>query len=383
MVPELPVTLFSDHNPSRYQGGEELVLRNTLLGLAARGWRCLLAYHEWGDLVPEYEAAGIACRQFDLTPARVNHPLTFLGSVTGQALWARSQGVRLLHCNSYFRAAHAAAIRSLGGFPAICHLHNPPPDYLSRQYRWGLQRLDGFIAVSDQTAAEWSRALHIPRAHWSVLHNGIDLNRFRPDSHARQSARSEIDAAPSTAIIGYCGRLIRDKGIDVLLRAVAKLTGLDVRVVVLGSDAQNVRLYGARLEPELKELAAQLGLADRTIFLGARHDVERWYNAFDILAVPSVYSDPLPLAVVEGLACGVAVVASRIGGIPELLGGPLGELLVPSRDEVALAATLRRLIDDPKRRVELGSLGRSVAEREFGMSRFLDGIEAIMCEQMQ
>jgi len=380
MTPASFAILFSERNPSRTEGGEELVLRNILLGLSARGWRCLLAYHEWGDLVPEYEAAGIACRRFDLTPARPTNPGRFLASVAGQALWARRNGVGLLHCNSYFRVSHAAAVKHLGGFPAIGHLHNPPPDYLSRQYRWGLQQIDGLIAVSACTAAEWNRALARPSARVAVLHNGIDIDRFRPDEAARDSARRELGVGAAEVVIGYCGRLIREKGVDVLIRAVARLAAEHpaLTLVILGSDAQNTRLYGEPLEAKLRMLAQELGIVGRFRFLGVRHDIERWHNAIDIVVVPSVYSDPLPLVVAEALACGRPVIGSRIGGIPELLSGPLAELLVPPGDDEALAAALQRLIADPQRRVRLGECGRQIVEKEFGVSLFLDQFESLI-----
>src|SRR5690242_8025353 len=131
---ERPTVLFNDGTPGRLMGGEEVVLRETLLGLAARGFRCLLAYQQWGDLIPEYEAAGIECRQFDFAAVRLQHLWRFGTSILQQVLWARRRRVKLFYCNSYFRAAHAAAIKSFGGFPALCHFHLPAPGYLSRQY---------------------------------------------------------------------------------------------------------------------------------------------------------------------------------------------------------------------------------------------------------
>lgn len=374
-----PAILFSDYQPSRFNGGEELVLRTAILGLAARGRRCLLAYHKWGDLVPEYEAAGIQCRQFDLSPIRATSPGAFLKSIAGQAIWARREGVGLLHCNSYFRAAHARAVKSLGGFPSICQFHLPAPPYLSRQYRWGLRRLDGYIAVSACTAAEWSRALGAPRGRIEVLYNPIDTNRFWPDDKARASARREIGANDDCLLLGYCGRLVEEKGVDVLIRATARLVAdhRNVRLVVLGNDAQNVTLHGEPLKPKLKALARQLGLADHVDFLDARQDVERWYNAIDVLVAPSVYAEPFGLVIAEALACGRPAVATRIGGIPEILTAPLDELLVPPGDEKTLATVLRRLIDDPQRRTQLGRLGREIVQRKFLVSLFLDGLEQI------
>ena len=374
--------LFSDHHPSRSNGGEELVLRQAMLGLAARGWRGLLAYHEWGDLVPEYEAAGIACRRFDLSPARLDNPWRFAASVSRQVLWARREGVRLLHCNSYFRAAHAGAVKSFGGFPAICQFHLPAPAYLSRQYRWGLQQLNGYIAVSTCTAREWSGTLDVSSERIEVLHNPIDTGRFRPDDEARASARREIGADADCIVIGYCGRLIEEKGIDVLIRATARLIAehRDIRLIVVGSDAQNVSLHGEPLAPKLDTLARQFGIADHVDFLGARGDAERWYNAMDILVLPSTCSEAFGLTVAEALACRRPAVASRVGGIPEILSGPLDELLVPPGDGEALAAVLKRLIDDPERRARLGQIGREIVQRKFSVSLFLDRLELI-CER--
>jgi glycosyltransferase involved in cell wall biosynthesis len=372
--------LFSDHCPSRSQGGEELVLREVLLGLAARGWHCLLAYHEWGDLVPQYEKAGIVCRQLDLNPVRPSHPWRFAASVAKQVLWARREGVRLLHCNSYFRAAQAGAVKSVGGFPAVCQFHLPAPEYLSRQYRWGLRQLEEFVAVSDCTAAEWSTALRVPRGRIAVLHNPIDTNRFRPDDRARGSVRRELGIPDHCLVLGYCGRLVREKGIDVLLRAMARLVAdhRAIRLLVIGSDAQNITLHGKRLEPELKAIALQLGIADRIDFLGLRADVERCYNAMDILVVPSICSEAFGLTVAEALACGRPVVASRVGGIPEILTGPLEELLVPPNDDEALAAVLRRLIGDPQERARIGQLGRKIVQERFGLVRYLDQFEDLL-----
>jgi glycosyltransferase involved in cell wall biosynthesis len=371
--------VFSDRNPSRSNGGEELVLREALLGLAARGWRCLLAYHEWGDLIPEYEAAGIGCRRFDLTAVRLQNPWRFASSVTQQVLWARRQGVGLYHCNSYFRAAHAAAVKHLGGVPAICHFHIPPPEYLSRQYRWGLKQLDEFVAVSRCTAAEWSQALSVPQERVAVLHNPIDTTRFRPDPDARKSARGELGVADDCIVIGFCGRLIEEKGPDVLIRAAARLVAQHqpIKLLILGSDAQNIILHGRPFEPTLRRLARELGIADRVNFLGGRHDVERWYNAADLMTAPSLFSDSFGLVVAEALACGRPVIASRIGGIPEIMSGPLDEFLVPPNDIDALAVALHRLISDPERRAQVGRIGQEIVAKNFGVGLFLDRLEQI------
>ncbi len=376
-----PTALFNDLHPSRSNGGEELVLREILLGLAARGWRCLLAYHEWGDLVPEYEAAGIECRRFDLKAARLAAPRLFVRSVAGQVLWARRERVGLLYCNSFNRASMTATAKILGGVPAICHLHNEPPDYLSRQYRWGLNRLGRFIAVSGWNAAEWSRTLGLPRERFAVLHNAIDTSRFRPDDNARSAARQEVGVGPDCFVIGYCGRVVRGKGVDVLVRAMAPLVdkkNAAIKLLIIGSDAQNILHYNEPVVPMLKELAAELGIADHVVFLGVRHDVERWYNAMDALVAPATTPDPFCLVVAEALACGRPAIASRVGGVPEVLNGALDELMVPPNDVDALVVALQRMIDDAQQRARLGTLGREAVEKNLAVPHYLDRLEQIL-----
>lgn len=372
--------LFNDLHPSRCNGGEEQVLRQVILGLAARGWRCLLAYQDWGDLIPEYQVAGIECRQFSLEAGRLVAPGPFVKSIAQQVFWARRERVRLLHCNSYNRASMTAVAKILSGVPAICHLHLEPPEYLSRQYRWGLNQLERFIAVSAWSAAVWSQTLGLPRERFAVLHNAIDTSRFRPDDDARATARQKIGAGPDCFVIGYCGRIVRGKGVDLLVRAVAPLANKNpaIKLLVIGSDAQNILHYREPLVPMLKELAGQLGIAHNVTFLGARTDVERWYNAMDVLVVPAIAAEPFGLVVAEALACGLPAIASRVGGIPEVLNGALDELLVPPNDVDALIAALQRMIDDPERRSRFGALGRDAVKKNLAIPPYLDRLGQLL-----
>ena len=374
--------LFNDWHPSHLNGGEEQVLRQVMLGLAGRGWRCLLAYHEWGDFIPEYEAAGMECRQFDLSAARPKAPARLLKSALSQLTWARRERVGLLYCNSYARAPVTAIAKMIGSLPAVCHLHLEPPSYLSRQYRWGLGRIGRFIAVSDWSAAQWTAELGLPAKQFAALHNPIDTSRFRPDADARAAARQELGLDSDDFVIGYCGRLVRGKGVDVLVRAAAPLMRRDsaVKLLIIGSDAQNILHYDEPVVPVIKALAVELGIADQVTFLGVRPDVERWYNAMDTLVAPVTDVEPFCLVVAEALACGRPAIASRLGGIPEILQGSLSELMVPPSDVDALAGALQRMLEDTPRRDRLGTLGRRFVQANFALQPYLDRLEHLVEE---
>lgn len=145
--------------------------------------------------------------------------------------------------------------------------------------------------------------------------------------------------------VGYVGRISPEKGVDVALRALAALgdAGLEVDFEVAGGgEAEHLR--------ELETLAASLGIGDRARFLGPLDTaaLKDFYARLHALVVPSVWEEPAGLVLVEGALAGVPLVASRVGGIPEIVRDPDEALLVPPGDPAALAAALRRNLTEPE-----------------------------------
>lgn len=145
--------------------------------------------------------------------------------------------------------------------------------------------------------------------------------------------------------IAYIGRISREKGLDIALRAVAMLhrrDGLEVRFDLAGTGE-------AQLLAELEALASELHIADRVRFLG-RQDVaglKQLFQTVHALVVPSTWEEPAPLVIVEGALARVPLIASRVGGIPEMIRDPEEALLCPPSDPSALADALRRTLDEP------------------------------------
>jgi glycosyltransferase involved in cell wall biosynthesis len=147
------------------------------------------------------------------------------------------------------------------------------------------------------------------------------------------------------ATIGYVGRISPEKGVDVALQALARLRdeGLEVGFEIAGGgEPEHLR--------ELEALAASLGIADRVGFLGPldTEALKSFYARIHALVVPSVWEEPAGLVLVEGALAGVPLVASRVGGIPEIARDPEEALLVPPGDPSALAAALRRTLTEPE-----------------------------------
>jgi glycosyltransferase involved in cell wall biosynthesis len=217
------------------------------------------------------------------------------------------------------------------------------------------RRLSAHVAVSERSAREIEREVGLAPGSVLVIHNGV------PDVGPRQPS----PGSEGGTTIGAVGRLERQKGHDVLLRALAELPG--TRLVLVGEGGERAGL---------ERLAAELGVAERVRFEGWAEQPRLLLQGFDVLALPSRF-EGFPLAVVEAMLAGLPVVASDVGGVREaVLPGETG-LLVPPDDAGALAAALRELLADRPRRLALGARGRSLALERYTAAAMARSFESL------
>jgi glycosyltransferase involved in cell wall biosynthesis len=189
-----------------------------------------------------------------------------------------------------------------------------------------------------------------------VVHNGIDVQR-ETGRHA-DGLRSELGIPATATVIGEIGRLCDVKGQRELIEATALVP--DVHVVMVGDDLEQ----GGAYRTLLADLTRERGVADRVHLLGYRSDAGELLEQFDMLVLPS-WIEGLPGVVLEAMAHAKPVIATPVGGTPELVVDGETGLLVPPRDPMALAAAIRSLLADPERARELGRAGHELAAREF------------------
>lgn len=231
----------------------------------------------------------------------------------------------------------AVCLAELLGVPAVVKVHGSDIDVLSQQpavrpaLEWGLRRATRVVAVSKQLA-EGVHALGVPRDRIDVVMNGVDRAMFRPRD--RGEARAALGRAADRRTLLYVGHLLRDKGaldaIAAFERVAAAHPDIDLVLVGSGADEQACRAAAERL-------------GDRVLLTGRQpHDqVARWVAACDALVLPS-HHEGTPNVVIESIASGRRVVATRVGGIPDVLSSPeLGELVSPG-DLPALSRAMVR-----------------------------------------
>jgi glycosyltransferase involved in cell wall biosynthesis len=227
--------------------------------------------------------------------------------------------------------------------------------------------VDRVIAVSDYVAGRLRDVNGMPGARVIRVHNGIDLKPFeRPDP---DRLRAVTGLPPEMPVVFFAGRAQMYKGVQVLIRAVQRVQAQREVALVCCGDGPD--------RPELEALARELGLRNAT-FLGRRDDVKQLLPGATIAVVPSIWAEAFGLAVVESLAAGVPVIASRTGGIPELItDGETGILVAPG-DDAALAHAIAALLDNESVRSHMAALGRRHADDYFGIERTVAEVAQVL-----
>jgi UDP-glucose:(heptosyl)LPS alpha-1,3-glucosyltransferase len=190
------------------------------------------------------------------------------------------------------------------------------------------------VAIAGRGKEEIERIYRVPATRVRVIHNGVDLDRFHPDNRARHgpAVRARIGFSADAWTVLFVGSGFERKGLRPLLEGFALAEDRGSRVVVLGKG--DARLFQGRAE--------QLGIGDRVLWAGARPDVERWYAAADVVAVPSGY-EPFGNFHLEALASGVPVLTSTVSGGAEVVQPGVNGILVEPDDPRGIAAGLDRL----------------------------------------
>jgi glycosyltransferase involved in cell wall biosynthesis len=212
----------------------------------------------------------------------------------------------------------------------------------------------------------------------SVVLTGIDLAQYSPaPADARAATRQDLGIAEDAFVVLYAGRIGREKGVDVLVRAYADLSAArpGCHLVVVGSPSLGADpADSASYETELRALAAGLTVS----WIPARRDVLALIQAADVAVVPSLWPEPLSRSVMEPLACGVPVVATRVGGNPEILTGWLSDYLVEPSDVPGLTARLAELHRWRSLDPDLGDRCRLEAEARLSLDTEVDAVEAAL-----
>jgi glycosyltransferase involved in cell wall biosynthesis len=239
---------------------------------------------------------------------------------------------------------------------------------IQRRYQYALRAVDrlarALVVNSEAVRRHLIEDENAPRERIHLCHNGVETSVFYPGEAARPAAVRD-----ATLVIGSVCALRPEKRLDRLLHAFANVRARTpgMKLLIVGS--------GETLN-DLEKQRARLGLEDSCVFEPAQKDVAAWLRAIDIFVTPSD-TESFPNALLEAMACGCAVIGSRVGGIPELIEDGQSGLLFDRENPDALTLALATLIQHPSRRRELGAAAAARARDRFSMEQAVSRTQAV------
>jgi glycosyltransferase involved in cell wall biosynthesis len=326
-------------------GGLERVVTDLAIEQHARGHQVsVFSINHTQGFAPELARAGVQVliggknKPFDLNVMRT--------------LRHAAKSVDVVHAHNFTPNYYgASALLGLPRKPVLvgtCHdmgtrLSNAKLRFI---YKCSLTQTARLAMVGQQVYDRYVGSGMVTKERATTVLNGIPVERFQTSPARRDSARQKLGLRPEDIVIGCVGRLVGLKNHQLLISVLPALLAQhpDVRVVIVG--------YG-ELEDTLKAQAASLGVSAHVHITGQRNDVADLLPAFDVFALPS-QTEGLSIALLEACATSLPVVASAVGGNPEIIHDGSTGLLVPSDDAPALQQALNRLLDDATLRQSLG-----------------------------
>lgn len=295
-------------------------------------------------------------------------PVRDIRAIASLVSFIRSRRFDIVHCHSTKAGIVGRIAARLAGSHIVlftvhgCVLNEPmsrPAFFLSWTLEWFAGLLSSrIIAVSEHDRDSLLKFRTAAARKISVIRNGIEMVGTCPQGpDARGAVREAMGVSPATLVVGTTANFYRTKALDVLIRAAA--------IVVQANQQACFVLIGDGMErPGVEALIEKLGLERNVILLGQHPHARELLSAFDIFVLPS-RKEGMPLALIEAMAAGVPVVATNVGGMPEVITHGRTGLIVPPEEPDRLAEAILTIANDPVLQARFGEAGKSHVNRSF------------------
>ena len=343
-------------------GGQEIRILTEAEGMLRRGHRVTLLCPPEARIHAEARARGVPVTTLPI--GRKN-----LRGLRALYRWLKAHPVDVINTHSstdtWLAALGCALLKNPPPLVRTRHISSPIPD--NAPTRWLYRRATRHIITTGEALRrQLIEQNGYPAGHISSIPTGIDTARFAPGD--RLAARARLGLPPDAAVVGIVATLRSWKGHSYLLDAFARLDRDDVRLLIVGDGPGR---------PYIERQARELNIHDRVVMPGNQGDVLPWLQSMDIFVLPSYANEAVPQAVMQAMACGLPVISTNIGGIPEAVQHEVTGIMVEPKNIGALTAAMRRLLGDSGLRARLGAAARVVAESRFGLGPMLERMEVL------
>ena len=385
-----PYTIGYLAHGARNVGGGEYVLASLIRKLNRDRFRPVVFFAHRNEIIAGLEADGVETVPLALNRKMISlyrddvarspgHLIGLLPAALKATLSVRrailSSGIDLLHPHDNLSKILGGVAAASAGIPAVAHCHDLlGAGFIDRMLLLAQRLLmDRIIAVSGSVQERFIQSGANPR-QIRTIENGIDATRFIPGTSTL--SRADLSIPESHRVVGVIGMFDPVKGHVFLLRAIRQIreSGVnDITCLIAGE---------GRLEGDLRDYAKAVGIEQNVHFLGYRRDVPDLLALMDIVVMPSL-RESFGIVALEAMAMKVPVIASRIGGLEEIIENEKTGLLVPPGDAAALAEAIRTLADNPEMRRKMGEAGRQRVAERFSIESTIRRTEELYLECLE
>ncbi len=349
------------------RGGAEMLLPSLIRGGAPEYSYSVGYFLPWKDaLVPELQAMGVLVDRFT-----ARGPIGMMAQVPAVARFVRRNRFDLIHAHLPLAGVVGRLAGRLASVPVVYTEHNLQERYhpLTRGLNSRTWRFQSAVIAVSGEVEESARRQNGSAVPIYVVRNGIEIPPEIESNASRERVRRDLGIGPAAPVVGTVAVFRTQKRLDNWLTAAAAIAREvpDVHFLLVGDGP---------VRGELEQSVLSLGIADRVHFAGLTDDVPRYLGAMDVYLMSSEF-EGLPLALLEAMAAGLPVVATAVGGIPEVVDHEVSGFLVRPGDTIALAGSVVRLLEGHRLAKSIGKTGRMVVEDRFGIQRMARELEAV------
>lgn len=349
-------------------GGAERVIANIAEGLDKQNFKVSVwCVARGGEIADELKEKGVDVRILGI----LNYYNPF--NILKLARLLRKAQPDIVHTNGYFASVIGRLAAKRAGLSVLInHVHSTYWNYRKRHIA-----IEKYLSHFTQKIICCSKAVEdfvthyegITPAKITVIYNGVEKNQFSTRENT-SSAKAHLGIDSGEPVVGTVSSLTPHKGHEYLLQAAALISNRFplVKFLIVGEGS---------LRENLERQAKSLNLTSSLIFTGTRKNIPELLSAMDIFVLPSCTREGLGISIIEAMAAEKPVVATDIGGIPEVVKNGESGLLVPPRNPEALAKAMLELLHNPRKAKAMGKKGRKIFKEKFTSNRMLSEIEAL------